>query len=311
MNRIKAQPATDPADRLQAGTLYRIYREEGLTVCKRGGRKRMTGAHAHGDSAGSEPTTIAGLRLGLNRSGEPLTGERTTNDGESDVIRWVFREFADGRSPKAIAQRLHKEGIPGPRGQLWRDTAIRGHRIRGTGLLNNQFYIGRLVWNRLRYVKDPAIGRRVSRLNPPEALIITGVSEMRIIDQELWERVKARQDQIDQEPRVTAIKATRFWEKKRRIHLLTGLSRCGTCGGSFAAAGQGYLACSAARKLGTCTQRKSIRRSLLEEAVLQPLKDWLMQSEAVAQFIKAVGEETNARSGNASAAMRDGRQSAP
>ena len=94
---------------------------------------------------------------------------------KADIIRREFREFADGRSPKAIAQRLNKEGIPGPQGQLWRDTAHCGLCIRGTGLLNNEFCIGRLAWNRLRYVKDPATGRRVSRLNPPETLIITEV----------------------------------------------------------------------------------------------------------------------------------------
>ena len=152
-------------------------------------------------------------------------------------------------------------------------------------------------------MKDPASGRRVSRLNTPEALIITEVSEMRIIDQDLWDRVKARQGEIDNDPRVMAIKETRFWEQKRQIHLLTGLLRCGTCGGGFAAVGRDYVVCSAARKLGTCTQRTSIRRGVLEEAVLQLLKTRLMQPEAVAQFIKTVGEEMNARNGNASAAV--------
>jgi hypothetical protein len=28
-------------------------------------------------------------------------------------------------------------------------------------LLNNELYIGRLVWNRLRYVKDPQTGRAI------------------------------------------------------------------------------------------------------------------------------------------------------
>lgn len=65
--------------------------------------------------------------------------------------------------------------------------------------------------------------------------------------------------------------------------------------------GRDYLACSAARKLGTCRQRTSIRRAVLEEAVLQLLKDRVMQPEGVAQFIKAVGNETNARNGTASA----------
>ena len=278
------------------GTMNQLFLKDLADKTRRGLRGRVeAGRSGGGNSYGYDVVR----RLGGD--GEPVTGERAINEQEADIIRRVFREFADGRSPKAIAQRLNKEGIPGPRGQQWRDTAIRGHRIRGTGLLNNELYIGRLVWDRLHYVKDPATGRRVSRLNPQEALIITEVPELRIIEGELWERVKARQGEIDRDPRVTAIKATRFWEKKRQIHLLTGLLRCGTCGGGVAAVGRDYLACSAARKLGTCRQRTSIRRAVLEEAVLQLLKDRLMQPEAVAQFIKAVGKETNARNGTASA----------
>jgi site-specific DNA recombinase len=32
-------------------------------------------------------------------------------------------------------------------------------------VLANELYIGRVVWNRLRYVKDPDTGKRVSRPN--------------------------------------------------------------------------------------------------------------------------------------------------
>ncbi|WBO61162.1 hypothetical protein GT370_10165 [Acidocella sp. MX-AZ03] len=46
------------------------------------------------------------------------------------------------------------------------DTTIRGHATRGTGILRNELYIGRMVWNRMRYLKDPATGKRVSRMNP-------------------------------------------------------------------------------------------------------------------------------------------------
>ena len=149
-----------------------------------------------------------------------------------------FREFAEGRSPRAIAHRLNADGIPGPRGLLCRDTAIRGHQTRGTGLLNNELYIGRLVWNRLRYVKDPETGRRVSRLNPPEDMIVTEVPELRIVDDALWEAVKQRQGDIAESPRVRGIKATRFWERRRKTHLLTGLMCCGSCGGGFASVGK-------------------------------------------------------------------------
>ncbi|NKC49914.1 hypothetical protein HED54_26100, partial [Ochrobactrum anthropi ATCC 49188] len=46
-----------------------------------------------------------------------------------------------------------EEKVTGPRGRKWRDTAIRGHVGRGTGILNNESYIGRMVWNRRQYRK--------------------------------------------------------------------------------------------------------------------------------------------------------------
>ena len=67
---------------------------------------------------------------------------------------------------------------------------MHGNRRRGTVILNNELYVGRLVWNRLRYVKDPATGKRISRLNPESAWIIQEVPELRIVDAELWERVR-------------------------------------------------------------------------------------------------------------------------
>jgi hypothetical protein len=41
----------------------------------------------------------------------------------------------------------------------------------------------------LRYLKDPATGRRVSRANPAVAWITTEVPDLRIVDDDLWARV--------------------------------------------------------------------------------------------------------------------------
>lgn len=123
---------------------------------------------------------------------------------------------------------------------------------------------------------------------------LTEVPELRIIDDALWSQVKRRQGEIDADPRVQAIKATRFWEHKRSPHLLTGLLRCGCCGGGFAAVGKDYLACSAARKLRSCPQKRSFRRTTLEEFVLGLVREKLMQPDAVAIFIEAYGREMNA-----------------
>jgi site-specific DNA recombinase len=221
-------------------------------------------------------------------------GGRTINPDEAAVVMRIFEAFAAGQSPTAIARRLNAEKVPGPRGILWRDTAIRGHRQRGTGLLNNELYVGRLVWNRLRYLKDPATGRRVSRRNPPEDWIIEDVPALRIIDDALWERVKARQAELDADPKVQAIKASRFWERKRPVHLLTGLVRCASCGGDIVSVGRDYLACANARKLDRCDQRKAIRRAVLEDFVLDLVRDRMMQPEAVKAFVAAYTQEINA-----------------
>lgn len=54
----------------------------------------------------------------------------------------------------------------GPDGRPWLDTTLRGHAARGAGILRNELYVGRLVWNKQRYVKDPETGKRLARLNP-------------------------------------------------------------------------------------------------------------------------------------------------
>ncbi|QPZ89693.1 recombinase family protein [Thioclava electrotropha] len=271
------------------GTMNQLFLKDLAAKTRRGLRGRVESGHSGGGNSYGYDVV---RRLGPD--GLPVTGERTINPTEAEIIKRIFKEFSEGHSPKAIAKRLNADHVPGPRGALWRDTAIRGHRIRGTGLLNNELYIGRLVWNRLRYMKDPETGKRVSRRNPPQEWIINEVPDLRIIDDNLWEAVKRRQGEIDAEPRVQAIRATRFWEKKRKVHLLTGLLRCGCCGGGFAAVGKDYLACSAARKLGTCTQRRSFKRGELEALVLDLLRERLMQPRAVAAFIAAYGEEVNA-----------------
>ena len=49
------------------------------------------------------------------------------------------------------------------------------------------------MWNRLRYLKNPETGKRVSRMNPSSAVTVKDVPELRIVDGALWSAVKARQ----------------------------------------------------------------------------------------------------------------------
>jgi hypothetical protein len=100
---------------------------------------------------------------------------------------------------------------------------------RTTGILNNELYIGRMVWNRLRYVKNPDIGKRVSRLNPSSEWITTEVPDLRIIPDELWSAAKERQAQTR-----PAIPATGKLDAANRPRpLFSGLTKSGVCGAGF------------------------------------------------------------------------------
>ena len=63
----------------------------------------------------------------LDGQGELQRGDREVVEAEAAVVRRIFRQFAAGEGPRAIAKRLNTEGVPDPGGALWIDTAtLRG-----------------------------------------------------------------------------------------------------------------------------------------------------------------------------------------
>ena len=166
------------------------------------------------------------------QDGAAAPGARQIVPAEAETVRRIFRDCAAGLSPKALAKRLNAERCPGPGGAPWNPSTIHGNRARGTGVLNNELYIGRLVWNRLRYLKDPDTGKRVSRANAQSAWVTTAVPELRIVDDELWSLVKARQVEMR---RVTPNgDAKRFDQARRPKYLFSGLTRCNAASSSTA-----------------------------------------------------------------------------
>ena len=116
-------------------------------------------------------------------------GERTINLEKAVVVNRIFSMYADGVSPRMIAKVLNDQGVAGPNGAIWKDTTIRGQRDRGTGVLNNEAYIGKVVYGRTEYRKNPKTGKRVSRTQPEMNWTVTEAPELRIVADELWQRV--------------------------------------------------------------------------------------------------------------------------
>lgn len=158
--------------------------------------------------------------------------------------------------------------------------------------MNNEIYIGKLVWNRQHFIKDPVSGKRQGRPNPPEKWVTEEVPLLRIVDDELWQQVKSKQTLT----RKTISEGGNRRETARRPrYLLSGLLKCGACGGGFSKVSKHHYGCSTARNKATCDNMLVIRRDVLEQTVLDGLKNHLMQPEAYKAFVDEFTKEYNNR----------------
>src|SRR5262249_23686333 len=110
----------------------------------------------------------------VDRDGHPLrVGVQWVVDpGEADVVRMIFREYATGRGLGAIASSLNHRGIPAPRQtrglRVRRDSVGPGWDLSTVrGILQNEVYRGRQIWNRSRWVRVPG-SRKRRRVARPE-----------------------------------------------------------------------------------------------------------------------------------------------
>jgi hypothetical protein len=115
-------------------------------------------------------------------------------------VRRIYEAYASGTSPRTIAAKLNAEGLPAPRGGEWNASTINGHRARRNGILQNDLYKGSLIYNRVRMLKDPYSGKRISRINPKSDWVTIEVPDLRIISDELWTDVQTRRARYGGEP---------------------------------------------------------------------------------------------------------------
>jgi site-specific DNA recombinase len=247
------------------GTMNALFLKDLAIKTRRGQRGRVeAGKIPGGNSFGYK------IVRRILDDGSVSTGEREINPDQAAIIKRIFTEYADGMAPRRIASALNAEGITSPRGGQWNASTINGSRQRKNGILNNELYLGRIIYNRQRFVKDPETGKRVSRLNPEHDWIITDVPALRIIDNKTWDKVQKIKS------RYSSQCGSKRQTKKR---LLTGLVKCGCCGGSMTIINRERYYCSAKREKGTCDSSVGIKAVEIEERVLGGLKDILLGNE--------------------------------
>jgi DNA invertase Pin-like site-specific DNA recombinase len=278
------------------GTMNALFLKDLADKTRRGLRGRVEA----GKSGGGNAYGYDVVRR-YDANGEPVRGGRTINPGEAEIVREIFARYAAGEAPRRIAFDLNARRIPAPRGGAWSASTLNGNRARGAGVLNNEMYVGRLVWNRLSYAKDPETGKRRSRSNASEAVIVVEAPDLMIVSGDRWDAVKARQASLDE--RAAAKKRTElttdepiaFWSKRRPRYLFSGLMRCGVCGGGFSKISEAHFGCSTARNKGetVCGNRLTIRRDALEVTVMDGLRSRLMDPDLFKVFAQEFAAEWN------------------
>ena len=253
---------------------------------------------------GQKGNVLQGKIAGGNSYGYDLVpgqlGERVINEAQAAIVCRIFTEYVTGVSPKRIARSLNTGGVGGPRGAAWSPSTIHGQPRRGTGILNNELYVGHLVWDRLKWVTHPDTGRRLCRLKPREEWLSIDVPHLRIISDELWTAAKARQ--------ASGKLARTLNDHRRPKYLFSGLTKCATCSGGFTIVNHDNLFCFNARERGTCTNRRRIKRTELEQRVLTAMRERLFDPGCYEAFREGYEAELTKLRREHSAAQASTRQ---
>lgn len=252
------------------GLIGQLYREDNAHKIRRGQQGRAT--------AGLFP---GGLPYGYATvPGEP--GKRQIVEEQARVVRRIITEYVGGLTPREIAHALNRDHIPSPTGGKWNASSINGSRERGIGILHNEIYAGRLVWNSVRMVRDPDTGRRLSRSNEDGSRTVTDVPELAIVSADLWARAQARSAERG---------GGQPWQNRKVRRPLSGLLRCGACGAGMSAmgadkSGRRRIRCSGHKERGDCPDPATYYLDTIEKAVLDQLTAEMRHPSLLAEYAR-------------------------
>jgi site-specific DNA recombinase len=219
--------------------------------------------------------------------------EREIDPVQAEVLKRIFIMFANREPTREMAARLNAEGILSPSGGKWNHQVFTAGGGNGKGIIGNEIYRGKLVWNTHRSVINPETERRNKQKGKPEDLIVVDVPHLRIIDETLWERAqRVRTERSRQTP-------GKVYKKTTVRHMLAGRLQCGACGGNmkivWSSPGEKTrVGCTHARERGICANKKSYSLEDIEATVLHGIKHEL-DVEALTAFTEGAHKEWSAR----------------
>lgn len=144
-----------------------------------------------------------------------------TPNKNADIVRLVFDLYVNqGITSSQIARILNEKGIPNFRGGEWGRSSV-------AYLLNNQHYIGKIVYNRRSNIVTMEEGRQVRKreINNKNDMIIVEGKHPAIIDIDTWKKAQAM---------ILNSKNPKYKHGTILRNPLAGVFVCGVCGHAMA-----------------------------------------------------------------------------
>jgi site-specific DNA recombinase len=207
-------------------------------------KKGMTENAMQGKHCGGVPP------LGLDVDAE---GKYIINNHEAQAIRIIFERKLSGKSYSAIQNELaalgHKSKTGRPIGANSLHDILRNEKYNGTFVLRKT---------------SPSNSHKAA--DPAKILRIEGAIP-RIVDADTFTRV---QELLD----INKVVQSRQREDKPIQYLLSGILRCGICGGAMTGdskGGKGYYRCSKAKRTKECSNKARASKDFIEDKVLNKI----------------------------------------
>jgi site-specific DNA recombinase len=205
-------------------------------------------------------------------------------DDETVIVREIFDRFASGDTLKQIANELNRRKVPSPGAQWKRDKrATHGRWLVSAlhAIIRNERYVGRLIYNRSAWHKDPESGIRKRVERPQSEWVVRECAAL--VDEATW---RASQLRIGARTQPGGV----------RKYLLSGLLVCGQCGSKMVVMGgsQRRYVCGTHHGGGehACSNGASVPRSILEERILQPVMEDLLSPESIDRAMRTMRAES-------------------
>lgn len=217
---------------------------------------------------------------------------------EAEIVRLIYKLYLqEGMAATSVVSYLNENGYVRRKNDSGKERPFTYNFV--TGILDNPFYCGRLLYNR-RTNKKGRDSRTIKR-DSDKVFSVQGVHEP-IIKEAEWESVQKKREKLSQR----TVKA----DAQERISLLSGLVKCPVCGTGMIATksrrinkNKGgyyktihYYACNNSRKANgrICPFRHTYNQEKLDAAVFEIIRKTSGTPEFKNAVIAASGEKADA-----------------